>query len=255
MQPTAHIEVELKLRVPPDAVDAVEAELRSTAHSSTAVDIDLDAYYVDTADWRLSGAGFAWRMRREGTRWVQALKARVGTDDTSRFEHEVDAGDATDGTPPPLDARRHLGTDVGTRFVDTIDRLALEGLVPSAQFRVTVHRVERVVTNGFGTVAVALDRGAIVAGPGITSGASISLSLDVCEVEFELVDGTVDAVHSEAAAWAGRHGLVADLPNKARRGRALADAARTASGPSGDTTSDSTGDTVDRTVGGTGPTR
>jgi len=46
-------------------------------------------------------------------------------------------------------------------------------------------------------------------------------------VEFELVTGSVEAVRAEAARWASRHELVADLPNKARRGRALADAVRT----------------------------
>lgn len=212
----------MKLRVPLDRVDDVEAALRADDGSPPATDIELDAEYHDTDDWQLSRAGFAWRMRREGAQWVQALKARIDDDDTSRFEHEVDMGIVHGDTPPTIDAARHDVSEVGRRFVATVARLAAEGIAPRAQFRVLVHRLERTVTNEFGTVAVALDRGSIIAG-----GHDAPLvSLDVCEVEFELVDGTADAVHVEAARWAQRHELVADLPNKARRGRALADSVR-----------------------------
>lgn len=217
-----HVEVELKLRVPLDRVDDVEAELRHAGEAPPATDIDLVAHYYDTDDWRLSRAGYAWRIRREGSRWVQAMKARIDDDDTRRFEHEVDVGAAIDDSPPPVDAARHDATEVGVRFAEAVERLHAEGLTPAAQFRVLVHRLERVVTNEFGTVAVALDRGSIVAGGSDTP----HVSLDVCEVEFELVDGSVEAVRAEAARWAARHALVADLPNKARRGRSLADAVR-----------------------------
>lgn len=222
VQQHPHVEVELKLRVPLGRVDAVEAALRTPTDSAPATDIDLVAEYHDTDDWQLSRSGFAWRMRREGPRWVQALKARIDDDDTSRFEHEVDMGPAVDDTPPPVDPAQHDETEIGSRFVATVARLAAEGLVLRPQFRVVVHRLERIVTNEFGTVAVALDRGAITAG-----GTDAPLvSLDVCEVEFELVAGTVEAVRTEASRWAQHHDLVADLPNKARRGRALADAVR-----------------------------
>jgi inorganic triphosphatase YgiF len=222
VQQEPHVEVELKLRVPLDRVDEVEAQLRAPGAAPSATDIDLDAVYHDTDDWQLSRAGFAWRMRREGDRWVQALKSRIGGDDTSRFEHEVDMGESGDSTPPPMNASLHATSEIGSRFVATIARLAADGVAPGPQFRVLVHRVERRVDTEFGTVAVALDRGSIIAG----GTGSPTASLDVCEVEFELVTGSVEAVRVEAARWASRHELVADLPNKARRGRAIADAVR-----------------------------
>lgn len=233
-----HVEVELKLRVPPGAVEAVEAALRAT-DGSPAVDIDLDALYHDTDDWQLSAAGFAWRMRREGDRWVQTLKTRpTGVDSSIRLEHEVDVGPVVDvNAPPMIDARRHAEIDWGAPLAAMVAELVDIGRPPRPQFRVVVHRVERTVANEHGRVALALDRGHITAGAPL--GDRPTATLEVCELEVELVDGDREAVAIEAARWADRYGLVADLANKARRGRALADSTRPHR----------------RRVGGTGPTR
>lgn len=238
MTSQSHVEVELKLRVPPMAVDAVEAALRAV-DGSPAVDIDLDALYHDTDDWQLSAAGFAWRMRREGDRWVQTLKTRLpGADPSIRLEHEVDVGPVIDlNTPPSIDAGRHAEVEWGVPLAAMVADLGAHGRSPRPQFRVVVHRVERTVTNEHGRVALALDRGHITAGAPLDD--RPTATLEVCELEIELVDGEREAVAVEAARWADRFGLVADLANKARRGRALADSTRPHR----------------RRVGGTGPAR
>ena len=83
-----HVEVELKLYVPHDRFDAVDAAIRATGDVH---EVHLHAEYVDTVDWQLSLHGLTWRIRREGERWVQTLKARVdSTGDIERIEHDVD---------------------------------------------------------------------------------------------------------------------------------------------------------------------
>lgn len=228
MDAQPHLEVELKLRVPANLADEVEAAVRAPMESAVAeaTDTELDALYHDTDDWKLSAAGYAWRMRREGDRWVQTLKCRApGNDRSVRLEHEVDRGPVDDpATPPAIDASLHADVDWGAPLVTMIDELRTNVRPPHAQFRVRVHRVERMVTNEHGTLAIAFDRGQIVAGAPLDD--RPAATLEVSELEFELVAGSREAVDVEADRWATRFGLPADLPNKARRGRALADSTR-----------------------------
>ena len=85
-------EIELKFLVPQPSRVSVAAEL---ARGSRSLDrTSLAASYFDTDDRRLARAGMAWRLRREGRRWIQTLKA--GTANAlERFEHEVIRPDAS----------------------------------------------------------------------------------------------------------------------------------------------------------------
>ena len=66
-------EIELKFLILPSARAKVAAEM--ARGSSTLKRTSLAAMYLDTDDRRLAQAGMAWRLRREGRRWVQTLKA------------------------------------------------------------------------------------------------------------------------------------------------------------------------------------
>jgi len=97
-------EIELKFLVPAGARTELAAEM---ARGSAALErTSLAAMYLDTDDRRLSRAGLSWRLRREGSRWIQTLKAG-GTHALERFEHEVIRPDASH------DASAHAGTSVG----------------------------------------------------------------------------------------------------------------------------------------------
>lgn len=43
---------------------------------SKPMKMQMEAYYLDTSNLNLSGAGYAFRLRREGHRWVAAIKRR-----------------------------------------------------------------------------------------------------------------------------------------------------------------------------------
>jgi inorganic triphosphatase YgiF len=66
-------EIELKFLVPATARAGVGAEM--SRGSTTLERISLAAMYLDTRDRRLAAAGLSWRLRREGRRWIQTLKA------------------------------------------------------------------------------------------------------------------------------------------------------------------------------------
>lgn len=208
-----HLEIEVKLHVPDDSCDGVDAAVRE---AGTAHDVHLVAQYHDTVDWALAARGLTWRIRREGDRWVQTLKGRTGDDAMARVEHDVDVTHlvAADGSPPALDASLHDGP-LGHRLCAALD--AIDGGIGAlhARFATDVHRVECLASNEHGTVLLALDRGRITAG---------EAWIGVSELEIELVEGSADAVLVEADSWATRFGLQRDPVNKARRGRALADA-------------------------------
>ncbi|HRO59535.1 MAG TPA: CYTH domain-containing protein, partial [Burkholderiaceae bacterium] len=99
---SSQIEVELKFLVPTGSRAAVAAEM--ARGSATLERRTLAAMYIDTVDRRLARAGFAWRLRREGRRWIQTLKAG-GANPLERFEHEVIRPDTT------FDPCAHAGTE------------------------------------------------------------------------------------------------------------------------------------------------
>lgn len=205
------MEVELKFQIP----DASRAAVRRAVTTGTARTERLVARYLDTADRRLAGAGVAVRLRREGGRWVQTVKAAGGAA-VVRLEHEV-ALPPQRGSPA-FDASRHAGTEAGEALLRALgdDPPPLEVV-----FEADVRRTHRLLRSGGATIEIALDAGTLRAGP---SRASLH------EIEFELKAGTVAALVALAERWVARHRLWLDVRTKAERGHLLA-AGRAASPP------------------------
>jgi triphosphatase len=202
-------EIEIKLQVPAHALAAVRAALRRGRCATTR----LRAIYFDTREEALAAAHCVLRLRQEGRRWVQAIKA-PGDGALVRFEHEVDLG--APRTRPSPDLARHAGVPGIDAFERALGRLDKDGgsvqpLLPS--FETDVRRTHRVVRSGDARIEIALDEGAIVAG---------ARRDPVCEIEFELQTGSVDALTALAGQWAERHGLWLDVQTKAERGIRLA---------------------------------
>ena len=98
-------EIELKLQVPAAALAAVEHAVATPA----AVRTRLQAVYFDTPDRRLAAAGIALRLRKEGRRWVQTLKAGPAHG-MARGEHNVPLVVPAGRVPQEADPARHAGT-------------------------------------------------------------------------------------------------------------------------------------------------
>ena len=198
-----HAEIELKFLVPAATRVALAAALAGRAPPRR---VTLTASYFDTPDQRLARAGLAWRMRREGGRWVQALKA-AGSGALERFEHEVVRPDAS----PDPDA--HADTVPGRQLLALLHEARQDGLDAGVRFETRVRRLARRVRTRGAVVEIALDEGRLLAGDAVQR---------LCEVEFELVSGSPVAMLALAERWRQRFGLVYDPRNKAERGHRLA---------------------------------
>jgi len=198
-------EIELKLRVPTVHADAIE---RAVAGRSGSERTHLRAAYYDTDDFELAAHGIGWRVRREGRQWIQTLKARDATSaGFVRLEHNVVVRSRT---APDADVALHEGTEAGTVLRNVLDALTN---APTEQYRTDVWRRTRGVRAPGGQVELAFDRGTITAG---------DATVDVCELEIELLRGAPHAVLAIARRWIERHGLWLDSVNKSQRGVALA---------------------------------
>ena len=163
----------------------------------------LRAQYFDTPERNLAAAGFVLRLRREGRRWVQAVKG-PGEGVLSRLEHEVDLG--AGNAAPSIDPMRHARTPGFAAFEAA---LAARADALAAMFEVDVRRTHRIVHSRGAAIEIALDEGRI---------ASAGAAVPVCEMEFELLSGPLDRLTQLAVRWAARHGLWLDVRPKSERG-------------------------------------
>lgn len=203
----AMIERELKLHVPAGARAGIARELRA----QKARRITLQARYFDTPGRDLAAANIALRLRKEGRRWVQTIKAPAG-DTLSRIEiNHVRPS-------PELDITLYAGTALEAFFSGLKAPLTLRYETRVTRQVLEIHHNEAVVE-------LAYDQGALYAG---------EAELPISELEFEQVSGDPDAIFQVGREWLVRHGLVIDLRSKAERGDALANRALSiVAGPDG----------------------
>ena len=208
----ASMEIEFKFQIPGGRLKAVEAALRR----GTVVRTRLQARYFDTADQALAAQGIMLRLRKEGRRWVQTVKA-TGDNALHRLEHNVDLG-ATGGASPAIDPQRHQGTPVGDRLAKA---LAASGDAPLVERQSTdiVRLTRDVRTTGAGgaVVELALDVGKVIAHAGTPD----ERESPVCELELELKRGDVQGLVALARRWSQQHGLWFSTVSKAERGARL----------------------------------
>ncbi|MDH6167208.1 inorganic triphosphatase YgiF [Variovorax boronicumulans] len=207
----AAMEIEFKFQIPGDRLKAVEAALRR----GTVVRTRLQARYFDTADQALAGQGIVLRLRKEGRRWVQTVKA-TGDNALHRLEHNVDLG-ATGGASPAIDPQRHQGTPVGDRLAKVLAASGAPLVERQSTDIVRLTRDVRVTGAGGAVVEMALDVGKVVA----YAGTPDECESPVCELELELKRGEVQGLVSLARRWSQQHGLWFSTVSKAERGARL----------------------------------
>lgn len=199
-------ETEIKLEVDAMARDAVVRAFVG-AHVTRR---RLRATYWDTPDGRLAERGIALRVRQEGRRWVQTVKA-AGEGVLHRQEHNVPLPGRWPGEGPCVDPARHGGTPAGALL-----EAALEGAGPlECGFTTDVMRRSVVVEDGAAggcAVEVAFDEGRVMAG---------DASAPVCEVEIELLRGDPTLLFDTARSGIAAHGLWLGAVTKSARGLLL----------------------------------
>lgn len=202
-------EREVKFEVPEGAWDALAGEMAS---ADVRV-VPLHAIYMDTRDRKLARARMGLRVRLEGDRWVQTLKA-PGRSALDRVEDEVGLGPAQDGAAPPaVDLARHRSTTAREALRAALGTGEGEPL-PAVEplFEVKVQRRVRRIAQGRSLIELALDEGELVAG---------GQRRPVRELELELVEGDMRDLLAVARNWRERWGLWLSTASKAARGNWL----------------------------------
>lgn len=196
-------ETELKLLVPPGASRRLGAHPLFRGAGRPTIR-KLFSQYLDTPDLDLFRHGVAFRLRKDGARWVQAVKG--GGEVNGGLHHGVEL-EAETGGPVPDCA--------------LIDSEAFSGLFSSpglcAQlqpvFSTRFRRSSRIVTLGPDvTVEVCLDRGVIQCGDRTEA---------ICELELELKSGVPRHLYELALQLLDSMPLRIENRSKAERGYAL----------------------------------
>lgn len=216
MSASAPTETELKLRLAPDAAariarhPAIAAVKRARATSGELVGI-----YFDTPDGRLAHAGIALRVRREGARWVQALKGPARPSDSAGLSTRAELQwtlPPSEGRPP-LDLSLLQGTPWEKPIAKAVQNGPLAPRLTSAFRRTTVP-----LRFADGTLALlAIDVGTIRA----EVAAGRRRQLPLCELEIELESGNASCLFELALALSANVPLGVESRSKAERGYAL----------------------------------
>ena len=207
-EPGAGREVELKLECRPLDLPALSGhpllKRRKGAGTKTLV-----STYFDTADRDLRRAGLTLRVRRDGKRFIQTVKAgegAAGLFDRPEWESDV-AGEAPDPAAFAATPVRAL-----------LDEVRRNALLPV--FRTVVSRTHRPVKQGCSAIAATLDEGRVETEAG---------DAVLCELELELVSGDPADLFALARALSESVPLRLGALSKSERGYRLLDGR---SGPS-----------------------
>lgn len=202
-------EFELKLEIPPRRLAGLLSAMREGKVRSRR----MQAIYFDTQDGSLMREGIVVRVRKEGRAWVQTAKC-AGSSPLERLEHNVLLGAVPGAEVPDVSLARHAGTAVGDRITQALRLQSLDGPVAlQPTFETDVRRLTRTIDDTQSMVELALDRGKVRAG---------AAQAELCEIEFELLEGHPASAVRLAQRWLAAHGLWLNTVSKSEKGHRLA---------------------------------
>jgi triphosphatase len=201
-----HLEIELKLAAPGDALAALWQSAIATGGRTTSR--RLVSTYYDTSDLRLRRRGFTLRVRQDGDRFVQTVKSACAGPGSVMRRGEWSV--PVEAAEPDL-----------TRLNDpeVLERI---GLVVAGElqplFTTDVTRQARTYRVGRDKGAAARIEAAWDRGEVLCNGRREA----ICELELELLDGSTSALHKEAVRLLKATPLEYQPLSKSERGFALA---------------------------------
>ncbi len=199
--PTAHAEIELKLRASPAAIEQIRKAPVIAKHArNRGVVRRLESVYYDTPDRALARQHVSLRVRRNGRRYVQTLKlARAEGSPFARQQWET----PVDSPAPDL---TRLPAEVNAALA-----LAQDELAPVFATRIRRH-AQRLIVHG-AEVEIAFDEGMVEAG---------EQREPLTEIELELKAGDASALYDVGMALLEVAPLRIGTLSKADQGYALA---------------------------------
>lgn len=207
-------EVELKLAIATSDIATLRA--RPALAGAKARRSFLDATYLDTSGHALRGHGLALRLRREGRRWMQTLKADNLNAGALTIRPEWESAARIVQGVPRLDHAALAASPLPALLASGPRRARL---IPI--FRTRFQRTVWLVERGRSTIEVALDVGTVSRSKG-----SRTIRTPICEVELELKSGSARQLFALALELMGKGtDCIALVPlplSKAERGYLLA---------------------------------
>lgn len=197
------IEVELKFQLP----ESKKKSVRNALNKKKAQQIRLQAKYYDTPDRLLAQHGIAIRLRQEGDTWVQTFKAS-GKSQLHRMEEEVNLGRVEH--EPELDLNYFQDNTQVMGLIKNILGSSADTL--QLQFQTDVLRTYHVFHYQNSKIECCLDEGEI---------RSSNHKTKICEIEFELKQGSVQDLIEMSYSWLTQYQLWLDVRSKAERGNLL----------------------------------
>ncbi|HEX5638749.1 MAG TPA: CHAD domain-containing protein [Burkholderiaceae bacterium] len=204
-------EIELKLALVKGSLARARRAIGDVHFDETAIE-DI---YFDTPDATLRRRGLVLRLRRDGDRWLQTLKAAHSGHGVVPVRGEWEVALPARTSAPALDLERF---EITPLRVLLRSGLQADSLVPV--FRTRISRQRGTLMHGTSEIEVALDQGELRARVD-----GRKRRQPVAEVELELKSGRPHdllAVGSELVAQCRRTTLVPALRSKAERGYGLA---------------------------------
>jgi triphosphatase len=204
-------EIELKLALVKGSLARARRIIGDVHLEETAIE---DVYF-DTPDGSLRRRGLVLRLRRDGKRWLQTLKAASNGHSVVPVRGEWEVALPARKTAPVLDLERFEITPLRVLLRAGLE---VDTLVPV--FRTRISRQRGILAHGISEIEVALDRGELRARV-----EGRKRRQPVAEVELELKSGRPqDLLDVGSALVRQGHGvtLVPALRSKAERGYGLA---------------------------------
>ncbi len=208
-------EIELKFVLDEEGVKRLRSRLKSLNLDESAVRTrSLRSVYYDTAEHGLRKAGIALRLRRDGRRWLQTVKAGTTINGGLLRAREVEV-------PAP-------GGRLDLSMIPTVAiRAEVENVIGEAELQVVcetqMKRSSSVLTLERGArIELDLDIGEIVAG---------ELKEPFREAELELLEGDIDSLYDLTQMLFPEGGLHLSSMSKSARGYMLAETGKIQTDP------------------------
>lgn len=200
------MEIELKYRI----ADAQTAEdiwkdrmFFAYEEEDSREELCFDARYFDTADGDLSENEIAYRIRKEGDRWVAALKWKGHSEGALHMREEINVPVVNEKPDPTVFCESEIGGEV----LRLIGDKQLYCMVETK-----FHRKRLRLDTGNSIFELSIDDGWIITPYGEEA---------ILEVELELFSGEQDELTAMGDKLCSEYGLIKEERSKYARGIAL----------------------------------
>ena len=171
------MEIELKYRIPNEKIAEEiwqDKLFTSMEEKDSREEVCLDAKYFDTFNCTLAQEQIAYRIRKEGARWVAALKCNGQSEGALHTRNEINVP-VVDGDPDPSAFRE---SEMGEKLIKLIGDEDIQCVLETKFNRRRVR-----IDTGTGIFEVSIDRGMIITRYG---------EEPIFEVEIELFSGETE---------------------------------------------------------------